>query len=88
MTAVWIEVQPTDGGWRIQRRLNEDYWDANSLVSYPAIYRWKFQAVLVAKFLAEHESNKAGSVELIIKNRKGQIREKNTYGYDPESSKG
>lgn len=56
-----------------------------------ASYRWKFQAVIVGRFYARMRSEQqhAGdSVELIIKNRNGRIAEKNTYGYDPESSVG
>lgn len=91
MTDIYIEVQPAEGGWRIQRRLNPLHWHGDNLISYPAVYKWKWQAVLVGTFLAKWEKDclpEGDSVELTIKNRKGRITEKNTYGYDPERTKG
>ena len=41
------------------------------------------QAINVAKGIAQNQK-----AELIIHNRQGQIREKNTYGHDPNPPKG
>lgn len=92
MTEIWIEVTPAAQGWAITRRINKDHWP-NGVVDTETVatYTWKRQARLVAIFLAHYELRHlaAGeSVELLIKDRQGRIKEKNTYGYDPEETKG
>jgi hypothetical protein len=41
------------------------------------------KAINIAKSIAQNQKS-----ELIIHNRQGQIREKNTYGHDPNPPKG
>jgi len=77
--------------WREKWEVRELTRDHNSTPRWPAVarYRWKFQAVLVARFYCRNLAERTKeSVELVIKNRNGRIAEKNTYGYDPEASKG
>lgn len=92
MTEIWIDVIGGPDGWDIIRRINKNHWpDGVVETEVIATYRWKHQARRVAIFLAHYSLRKlaAGeSVELAIHNRNGQIKEKNTYGYDPKDTEG
>lgn len=65
---------PKDGGWQVKGAGNER-----------ATSRHETQAAAWSE--ARSRAKDAGG-EAFLQSRRGQIRERNTYGYDPESSKG
>lgn len=69
------EASPTgDGRWKVQQQ------GAQRAVK---IFDHQGPAWEQAKDLA-----RGAQVEAFLKNRHGQIRERNTYGFDPEKTKG
>lgn len=91
-TELNVEVVPIAGRWVIRHIvIPAKEGGSQGVYGHVADYRWKYQAVLVARFYCRHRSNQLSpdeSVELVIKDRKGQIRDKETYGYDSEETVG
>lgn len=52
------------------------------------IVKTQTEAVKIATDQAKKEATKSKGVEVVIHRPNGEIREKNTYGKDPERSKG
>lgn len=69
---VW--VTPHDNGWQVIR---EGANRASTVLPTQA------EAFERGREIARHDRT-----ELYLQDRRGRIRERNTYGYDPESSKG
>jgi hypothetical protein len=69
-----ISVEPRGGGWAVQK-------DGTQRASH--LTSTQDQAVRLARAQAMRERT-----ELVIKNERGQIREKNSYGNDPRRSTG
>lgn len=85
MTSIKIEVVKYLHRWQV--RIDVDH----GREGYEEIrhYRTKFQAVLVARFRARILTREHNvPVEVIYKTEIGKIADKNTHGYDPESSQG
>lgn len=93
MSEIEVDVYKAGGLWRIRKRTRRhrhgigNGWDSEDV----ATYKRKSEAVLVGRFYAHLISQPlpvTESVELTIKDRKGRIQEKSTFGYDPIRSKG
>jgi hypothetical protein len=81
MTSIKIEVVKYHSMWDVRADVDFGVHGYEEIVRY----RWKYQAELVARWWARRFAKEYDTpVELIIKNRIGQIRDKDTHGYDPE----
>lgn len=67
-------VVPRDGDWAVQGAGNQ---------KATSIHPTQAKAIQEAKQIAQNQQS-----EMLIHNRKGQIRERNTYGDDPHPPKG
>ncbi len=74
---------PNQGDVHVVQRGNE--WAVESEGSQRASSKHKTQTAAITAARAQAKRNKS---ELLVHGRDGKIRERNTYGKDPRSSKG
>jgi hypothetical protein len=80
-----IEVLPDRGRWKITVHYT------NGTEGALGRHRFKYRAVAAAREISRgiaEQQGKDRTLELQIRNRKGQIRQKDSYGSDPRSTRG
>jgi hypothetical protein len=81
-----VEVLPKDGKWVTAIHYDDPEWPNVKIQnSHQFKYQARREGRVIAIWIAESQGS---SVQLLVKDRKGVIREHNTYGYDPEGTKG